>query len=52
MTPGDSKLKADMDRVNMRIMVSSPVRGSCGERTKKYIDGIKVMQAARSLMRA
>jgi predicted TIM-barrel fold metal-dependent hydrolase len=35
------KLTADMDSVNMRIMVSSPVRGSFGERTKKYIDGIR-----------
>ncbi len=34
------KLIADMDSLNMRIMVSSPVRGSFGERTKTYLDGI------------
>lgn len=36
----DSFLK-DMDRINMRIMLSSPVRGSFGARTKQFIDGIK-----------
>ena len=31
----------DMDQINMRIMLSSPVRGSFGERTKQFIDAIK-----------
>jgi predicted TIM-barrel fold metal-dependent hydrolase len=31
----------DMDKINMRIMISSPVRGNWGERTKQYIDGIR-----------
>lgn len=31
----------DMDRVNMRIMISSPVRGSWGVRTRQYLDGIR-----------
>lgn len=31
----------DMDALNMRIMVSSPVSGSFGERTKKVIDGMR-----------
>ncbi len=35
------KLIADMDKINMRIMVSSPVQGSFGPRTKQYIDGIR-----------
>jgi predicted TIM-barrel fold metal-dependent hydrolase len=34
-------LLRDMDSVNMRIMLSSPVSGSFGERTKKFIDGIR-----------
>ena len=36
----DSMLK-DMDTLNMRIMLSSPVSGSFGERTKKFLDAIK-----------
>lgn len=31
----------DMDQINMRIMVSSPVSGSFGERTKALIDGMR-----------
>ena len=31
----------DMDTLNMRIMLSSPVSGSFGERTKKFLDAIK-----------
>jgi predicted TIM-barrel fold metal-dependent hydrolase len=43
----DSMLK-DMDQINMKIMLSSPVRGSFGERTKKFIDGIRAHpQSAR-----
>lgn len=30
----------DMDQVNMRVMISSPVRGSFGAQTKRFIDGI------------
>jgi len=48
------KLIADMDRMNMKIMLSSPVAGSYGNRsgrgesTQKYIDGIrKYSNAAR-----
>ena len=33
------RLIADMDSLNMRIMVSSPVAGSFGAKTKAYIDG-------------
>ncbi len=31
----------DMDKVNMRIMVASPVAGSFGQRTKAILDAIK-----------
>jgi predicted TIM-barrel fold metal-dependent hydrolase len=36
----DNLLK-DMDSLNMRIMVSSPVTGSFGAKTKEFLDGIK-----------
>lgn len=35
------KLIADMDKINMRIMVSSPVAGSFGAKTKAYIEGVR-----------
>jgi predicted TIM-barrel fold metal-dependent hydrolase len=34
-------LLPDMDKVNMRIMVSSPVRGSFGANTKRVIDAFR-----------
>ena len=38
----------DMDQINMRIMLSSPVRGSFGARTKQFLDAIKAHpQSAR-----
>ena len=47
VTKLDSLLK-DMDSINMKIMLSSPVRGSFGERTKRFLDGIKAHpQSAR-----
>ena len=46
----DSLLK-DMDTLNMRIMLSSPVNGSFGERTKKFLDAIKASSASPSLVR-
>jgi uncharacterized protein len=42
------KFIADMDQVNMRIMVASPVAGSFGARTKAILDAIKAHpQSAR-----
>src|SRR3712207_3644084 len=42
------KFIPDMDKVNMRIMVASPVSGSFGARTKAIIDAIKAHpQSAR-----
>ena len=35
------KLIRDMDQLNMRIMVNSPVSGSFGPRTKALIDGMR-----------
>jgi uncharacterized protein len=40
VTKLDSLLK-DMDGLNMKIMISSPVNGSWGERTKKFLDAVK-----------
>ena len=38
----------DMDQINMRIMLSSPVRGSYGAKTKQFLDAIKAHpQSAR-----
>src|SRR5690349_12070514 len=36
-----NELLRDMDALNMRIMVSSPVSGSFGARTKQVIDAMK-----------
>ena len=47
---GRDKLDAlirDMDSINMRIMVSSPVSGSFGAKTKAYIDGIRAHPQAK-----
>jgi predicted TIM-barrel fold metal-dependent hydrolase len=42
------KYLADMDKINMRIMVSSPVNGSFGARTKQTIDAMRAHpQSAR-----
>lgn len=41
------KLIADMDKLNMRIMLSSPVRGSWGANTKKYIDGVRAYSQSK-----
>ena len=43
-----NKFLPDMDKINMRIMVSSPVAGSFGERTKRSIDAMRAHpQSAR-----
>ena len=34
-------LQKDMDKLNMRIMVNSPVNGSWGDKTKDLIDGFR-----------
>ena len=40
-------LLRDMDSINMRIMVSSPVSGSFGARTKTVIDGMRAHAQSR-----
>jgi predicted TIM-barrel fold metal-dependent hydrolase len=35
------KLIADMDKINMRMMIRSPVGGSYGEQTRRFIEGIR-----------